>query len=170
MNSTASFDHILIRDASVLVRVPRGTRCLETLTNAEFFDVRTGVQLREIYPDLQEIELHTGYLLSEESAGAVLKSGAPTVLDPAADPSKVVTILDVKQRKLDSVVADSILDQVKIVTELLQEFLAVADHAQKEQRFWLSQQILPLVRKFSGRELEEIQEILEWFRSLPTIR
>jgi hypothetical protein len=170
MDSKDSYEHILIREATVLVRVPRGTRYVGVDTNPEFFDVRTGVQLREIYPDLQEIELHRGYLLSEESAASVLRSGTPILLDPGADPSKVVTILGVKQRKLDSVVADSILDQVRIISALLQEFLAVAENAQKEQRFWLSQQILTLVRKFSGRELEEIEEILEWFRNLPTRR
>ncbi|MCX5861878.1 MAG: hypothetical protein WCG29_04905 [Desulfomonile sp.] len=168
MDSKGSYDHILIRDATVLVRVPKGTRRVISGGHPEVFDVRTGVQLREIYPDLQEIELHRGYLMSEESAESVLRSGTPISLDPALDLSKVVTILEIKQRKLDSVVAESILDQVRIIADLLQQFLAVADISQKEEKFWLSQQILTLIRKFSGRELAELEEIVEWFKKRPS--
>jgi hypothetical protein len=49
----------------------------------------------------------------------------------------------------------------------LNEFLHVADGAQSEERFWLSQQALALVRKFSGRELAEFEEIVDWFKNRP---
>jgi|GEM_PF-491656 len=167
MDSADQYDHILIRDATVLVRVPRGYRRICGETRAEFFDVKTGVQLRQIYPDLQEIELDRGYLVSEQSAGAILKAGMAVALPPSVDSSKVVTILEVKQRKLDSVVADSILDQLAVIAELLNEYRSVAEAAQREERFWLSQQVLTLVRKFSGRELAELREIVDWFKSRP---
>ena len=47
------------------------------------------------------------------------------------------------------------------------EFLDAADHAQKEERFWLAQQVLTLVRKFSGRELAELEGIVEWLKRRP---
>jgi hypothetical protein len=50
---------------------------------------------------------------------------------------------------------------------VLHEFLDAADHAQKEERFWLAQQVLTLVRKFSGRELAELEGIVEWFKRRP---
>ena len=165
MKTEDRYDHILIRDATVLVRFPKGIRDSES--GSEFFDVRTGVQLREIHPSLQSVELDRGYLLSEEVASAILRSGAPVMINPSVDLSKVVTILEAKQRKLDSIVADSIIDQLRVMTLLLQEILDAANAAQKEERFWLAQQILPLIRKFSGRELAELEEIVDWFKERP---
>ncbi len=167
MEAETSYDHILIRDAAILVRVPKGCREAGGENAPELFDVRTGVQLRQIHPSLQDAELRRGYLLSEESALAILKAGTTVVLGAPADLSKVVTILDMKQRKLDAVVADSILDQVRLIAELLEEFLDAADNAKKEERFWLSQQVLGLVRRFSGRELSELEKLVEWFKSKP---
>jgi hypothetical protein len=165
MKIEEKYDHILIRDATVLVRFPKGMRDSERAT--EFFDVRTGVRLKQIHPSLQTAELDRGYLLSEEAASAILKSGAPIITDPSADLSKVVTILEAKQRKLDSIVADSILDQLRVMTVLLQDILDAAKTAQKEERFWLAQQILPLIRRFSGRELAELEEMVDWFNKRP---
>lgn len=163
METDDGYDHILIRDATILVRFPKGTSDSENAS--EFFDVRTGVQLKRIHPSLQAVELDRGYLLSQEAGCAILKSGAPIISDPSADLSKVVTILEVKQRKLDSIVADSILDQLSVIAALLQDILDAASTAQKEERFWLAQQILPLIRKFSGRELAELEEIVDWFQT-----
>lgn len=165
MDTDDRYDHILIREAAILVRVPHGCREQGEEVNAEFFDVRTGVQLRAIYPDLQDYELCRGYLISGEGAAAILRSGTGIRMDPSADHAKVVTILEAKQRKLDSVVSDSILDQIRVIERLLREFLRVADGAQREERFWLAQQALSLVRKFSGRELAELEEIVEWFKT-----
>lgn len=165
MDISDQYDHILIRDATILVRVPRGCRTTNDEVTPEFFDVRTGVQLREIHPSLQDPELDRGYLLSEECAAAIVREGTPILSIPTTDLSKVVNIVDIKQRKLDSVVADSVLDQVRIIADLLQEFLNVADKARKEERFWLSQQALSLVRKFSGRELAELEDVVEWFKT-----
>ncbi|AFM27042.1 hypothetical protein [Desulfomonile tiedjei] len=159
MSTAGDFDHILIREASVLVRVPEGIRELNDDIVPEYFDVRTGVPLKNIYPELQTIELHRGYLLSPEDAQGILRCGLPG-LEP-----KVISILDVKQRRLDSVVADSVLDQLKVLTELFGEFLRAAEDASQEERYWLSQQVLGLLRKFSGRELQELQETVEWFRN-----
>lgn len=170
MNREDQYDHFLIRDATVLVRLPRGCWKRGDENDPELFDVRTGVQIREIHPPLQEIELDRGHLLPEEFANAILKSGTPITADPSADPSKVVNILDIKQRRLDSIVADSILDQIRVIKQILETFLEVANGAQPEERFWLSQQALTLVRKFSGRELTELEEILDWFRNRPTRR
>jgi hypothetical protein len=153
-------DFILIRDGSVLARVPREREDAESQFPIEFFDVRTGVQLKEIQPD----ELARGYQLSAAQAAMIVKSGIPILTDPSADFSKVVSILGVKQRKLDSVVADSILDQLRVIKGILDDFLTIASSAQEEERFWLSQRLLPLLRKFSGRELAELEETIEWFR------
>jgi hypothetical protein len=158
---------MLIRDATILVRLPRGYRTANDACVAEFFDVRTGVQLREIHPALQDVELDRGHILPEEFAAAILKSGTPIMAGPSTDQSKVVNILDMKQRRLDSIVADSILDQIRAINAVLRDFLNVADEAQVEERFWLSQQALTLVRKFSGRELAELEEIVDWFRNRP---
>ncbi|MBI4966125.1 MAG: hypothetical protein HY913_22790 [Desulfomonile tiedjei] len=163
METDERYDHILIRDATILVRFPKGGE--GPAAASEFFDVRTGVQIRAIHPSLQKVELDRGFLLSDEAAGAILRSGAPILSDPSADLSKVVTILEVKQRKLDSIVADSILDQLRVITALLQHILDAANTAQKEERFWLAQQVLTLVRKFSGRELSEMEEIVDWFKT-----
>ena len=125
-----------------------------------------GIALR-VYPDLQDYELCRGYLLSAEGAAVILRSGTGIRMDPSADHAKVVPILDAKQRKLDSVVSDSILDQIRVIERLLREFLRVAEGAQREERFWLAQQALSLVRKFSGRELAELEEIVDWFKTRP---
>jgi hypothetical protein len=159
MSTAGDFDHILIREATVLVRVPEGIRELNDEIVPEYFDVRTGVPLNNIYPELQTIELCRGYLLSSEDAQGILRCGLP-----GSEP-KVISILDVKQRRLDSVVADSVLDQLKVLSKLFVEFLQAAEHASQEERFWLSQQVLGLLRKFSGRELQELQETVEWFKN-----
>jgi hypothetical protein len=161
------YDHILIREATILVRVPEGIREISEDHAPEFFDVRTGVPLKQIYPSLQAVELDRGYLLPKGHAAALIKCGTPVSCGPFLDASKVITILEVKQRKLDLVVADSILDRVRLLVGLLQQFLNVADAAQNEEKFWLSQQILSLMGKFSGRELSEIEDIVEWFKSKP---
>jgi hypothetical protein len=164
MNDSEDYDHILIREASILVRVPRGVRDLNKDVKPEFYDVRSGVPLKHIYPELQAIELHRGHLLAAEDAHGILKwAFAADAAFSGLD--KVVNILDIKQRRLDSVVADSILDQVRVISDLLKEFLSAAENAQKEERFWLSQQVLGLVRRFSGRELSELQETVEWFKN-----
>ena len=167
MSTADEYDYVLIREATILVRVPRGAQETAPEILAEFFDVRTGVQLRQIYPDFQANELQRGYMLPDGHAGAILRGGTPMTGGPSVDASKVVTILDARQRKLDGVVADSILDQLRTLTKVLNEFLDAADHAQKEERFWLAQQVLTLVRKFSGRELAELEGIVEWFKRRP---
>jgi hypothetical protein len=164
MNAADEYDYILIREATILARVPRGTARTGAQAVPEFFDVRTGVQLRNIHPAFQADELQRGYTLPDGHAGAILKGGSPLSGGPSIDPSKVVTILEARQRKLDAVVADSILDQLRVLTNVLQEFLAAADQAQREERFWMAQQLLTLLRKFSGRELAELEEIVEWFK------
>jgi hypothetical protein len=165
MSKPEEFDYVLIREATILVRVPHRMTKTSAEVPPEFFDVRTGVQLRQIHPAFQADELQRGYVLPDGHAGAILKGGTPLSGGPSVDPSKVVTILEARQRKLDAVVADSIIDQLRILTNVLQEFLDAADHAQKEERFWLAQQVLTLLRKFSGRELAELEGIVEWFRS-----
>lgn len=168
MDTKPTYDHILIREASILVRVPRNQGQWDLQISPRFYDVRTGVELREIYPPLHESELKRGFPISENSAAGVIRAGLPIGSGPDVDYSKVVTILELKQRKLDSIVADSVLDQVRLIADLLERFLDVADNAQKEERFWLSQQVLTLVRKFTGRELRELQEIVEWFQERGT--
>jgi hypothetical protein len=167
MSTADEYDYVLIRDATIVVRVPRCAAETAPEVLPEFFDVRTGVQLRQIYPAFQADELQRGYILPDGHAGAILKGGTPITGGPSIDPSKVVTILEARQRKLDAVVADSIFDQLRILTNVLHEFLDAADHAQKEERFWLAQQVLTLVRKFSGRELAELEGIVEWFKRRP---
>lgn len=165
MSDEGQYDYILIRDAAILVRIVRcGCQTGDTAHPA-FFDVRTGVPLREIHPDFREAELARGTLLPEEAVVAILGEGARFGIDGSMDISKVISILDVKQRRLDSVVADSVLDQLRLISDLLREFLSVADGADREERFWMSQQVLTLVRKFSGRELEELRELVQWLRS-----
>jgi hypothetical protein len=165
MNDEGQYDHILIRDGAILVRV-RCASCATTQdAQPEFFDVRTGVPLREIHPRFQTGELERGVRLPPEVVATILGAGAPFGTEGMVDISKVISILDVKQRRLDSVVADSVLDQLRLISNLLREFLSVANLAEKEERFWMSQQVLTLVRKFSGRELEELQEIVQWLRS-----
>ena len=101
-------DHILIRDGSIIVRVPKGLRELSDNVCPDFFDVRTGSQIYKIFPRLQSFELHRGYLLSETETAIILRHGKT-----GEDVIKVITLLEVKQRKLDTVVADSILDQLR---------------------------------------------------------
>ncbi|MGO9570132.1 MAG: hypothetical protein ACLP5H_21595 [Desulfomonilaceae bacterium] len=167
MSTADDYDYVLIREATILVRVRRGAEETNPEVLPEFFDVRTGVQLRQIYPAFQADELQRGYTLPDGHAGAILKGGTPISSGPSIDPSKVVTILEARQRKLDAIVADSIFDQLRILTNVLHEFLDAADHAQKEERFWLAQQVVTLVRKFSGRELAELEGIVEWFKRRP---
>lgn len=167
MSTADEYDYVLIRDATIVVRVHRGAAETAPEVLPEFFDVRTGTQLRQIYPAFQADELQRGYILPDGHAGAILKGGTPITGGPSIDPSKVVTILEARQRKLDAVVADSIFDQLRVLTNVLHEFLDAADHAQKEERFWLAQQVLTLVRKFSGRELAELEGIVEWFKRRP---
>ncbi|MFH0822477.1 MAG: hypothetical protein V2B18_06975 [Pseudomonadota bacterium] len=112
-------------------------------------------------------ELTRAFPVPEDTAAGIMKAGNPTWGAKSAEGPKVVSILDTRRRRLDSVVADSILDQVRVIKDLLQSFLQVADPATPEERFWLSQQVLTFVRKFSGRELEELEDIVEWFRNKP---
>jgi hypothetical protein len=156
---TDSFDHILIREGTIIVRLPKGVRQLAKDLPIKLFDVRSGVELPGIYPNPQEIELKRGYLLSDRDATAILNYRA------ASKKSKVVTILEAKQRKLDTVVADSILDQLKLIIETLGEFSEIADNAAPEQRLWLSQQVLPLLPKISGREISDLKDIVDWFKT-----
>ena len=130
-------------------------------------DVRTGVQLKEIHPPLHASELSRGFALSEESAKAIIDSGAKGLLGPSVDFTNVVSILEVRQRRLDTVVADSVVDRLRTITVILQDFLKVCDNAQHEEKLWLSQQVLSLIGKFSGRELEELEEIIAWFKTKP---
>jgi hypothetical protein len=165
MSTEEQYDYVLIRDAAILVRIRRLPADAPEETGVDLFDVRTGVQLRCIHPTFQLSELDRGYPVSEECASAVIAGGVPAGIEAGINLSKVVSILGVKQRRLDAVVADSILDQVRVVSDLLNEFLQVADAAEREERLWMSQQILSLVRKFSGRELEELRSLLEWLRA-----
>lgn len=164
---TRDFDHILIREFCLLVRIPSSGTGYQ-LSDAEIFDVRTGVQLPVIHPELQAAELDRGYKISEEAANVILKAGQTVLAIPTVELSKVVSILDIRQRKLDSVVADSILDQARKIADILQAFLQVADRAKAEERLWLSQQVLTFVRKFSGRELAELENVVEWFGTRPS--
>jgi hypothetical protein len=167
MECRTDFEHYLIRDATVLARIPAGLFDVCETGAVKFFDVRTGVQLKEIHPPLTPADFARGHRIPEGFAISILKSGSPLGVDPCGDGAKVVPILEIRQRKLDSVVADSVLDQVRVIKNLLQEILNVGDMALPEERFWLSQQLLTLVRKFSGRELSEIEEIVEWLKQGP---
>lgn len=166
MQDKDRYEYILIRDATVLVKLPKGNRDAES-ADSTLFDVRTGVKLREIHPPLQSIELQRGYCLEAVYAASIIKSEYDLGEEADIEFSKVVSISDVKQRKLDSVVAESILDQLRAVVNLMQQLLAIADSLPKAERFWLSQQILTFVRKFSGRELAELEDIIEWFKNQP---
>jgi hypothetical protein len=167
MANESRFDYYLIREGLVLARVPAGRDDVEAADAVEFFDVRTGVQLRGIHPPFNADELSRGHSLLEEQAAVIIASGMPLFGDPSVDLSKVVNILEMKQRRLDSVVADSVLDRVQLIRDMLQDLLNVAAIARSEERFWLSQQVLPLLNKFSGRELSELEEILEWMKKRP---
>jgi hypothetical protein len=161
----ADYEYILIREAMVLVRIPRRGESSSDQADPVFFDVRTGVQLPGIQPPLQSGELERGHSVPPAFAASIIGDGAPLGASPAVDLAKVVSILDLRQRKLDGIVADSVLDQLRTISDLLRDFLAVADDAQREERFWLSQQVLTFTRKFSGRELAELRQIVEWFRT-----
>ncbi|MEW6347600.1 MAG: hypothetical protein AB1646_00935 [Thermodesulfobacteriota bacterium] len=167
MDGGTEYDHYLIRDATVLARIPCGLFDAPEPGAVTFFDVRTGVQLKEIHPPLGSGDLTRGHLIPESFAMSILRAGSPLGPDPMRDASKVVPIIEIRQRKLDSVVADSVLDQVRVLRDLLQHVLDVAESAQPEERFWLSQQLLTLIGKFSGRELSELEEILQWFTQRP---
>ncbi len=167
MECCTDYEYYLIRDATVLVVIPKGLFEISDADAAKFFDVRTGVELREIYPPLRPADLSRGHQIPLGFAISILKSGSPLGVDPSQDASKVVPILEIRQRRLDSVVAASVFDQVRVIKDLLQDILNVAEMAQPEERFWLSQQLLSLIRKFSGRELSEIEEIIEWLKRGP---
>ncbi len=165
MQEQDKHNHLLIRDGAVLLRIQRDEEDRFRLETAEFFDVRTGVKLKTLLPELKETELRRAYKLTDESAWAIIKAGAATGAEPTVDLSKVVSILDVKQRRLDNVVADSILYQIEVIRDLLDQFLQVAKNARNEDRFWMSQQVLALLEKFSGREMAELEDLIEWMRS-----
>lgn len=166
MTDQTKIEYVLIREGSVVVRIIAKENEGSDEQLLEFYDVRTGVRLRKIYPPLQQVELDRGCRISAEAAGVIIRSSVSGNDKEISDSSKVVTILEARQRKLDSVVADSILDQARLISGILRDFVDVADHCHKEERLWLSQQILSTVRKISGRELSEIQEIVEWFKTI----
>ncbi len=166
MTDQTKYEHILIREGAVIVRIVHSGDDSADEMSMEFYDVRTGVRLRKIYPPLQPVELQKGARISHEDACVIIRAKAFTKEKELSESSKVVTILEARQRKLDSVVADSILDQARLISNILRDFLDVSDHCRKEERLWLSQQILSTVRKISGRELSEIQEIVEWFKKM----
>ncbi len=157
-------EYVLIREAKVLARIDRGKEQAQNRLAPELFDVRTGVQLRDIYPPFEASEVERGYKISKEYAVLIFAGGVPFGVELDSNRSNVVDITDVRQRKLDSVVADSIFDQLRVISELLNKFLQAAENSSKEERFWLSQQVLSLMRKFSGRELRELEEIVDWLK------
>ncbi|MGD9817077.1 MAG: hypothetical protein AB7V04_00095 [Desulfomonilaceae bacterium] len=163
MTNQSKSDHILIREGSIIVRLLQSESEEPTL---EFYDFKTGVRLKKIYPPLKPVELEKGCRITLEAACAIIKNLCFSDDPETSESGKVVTILEARQRKLDSVVADSILDQARIIANILRDYVELADHCNKEERFWLSQQILTTVRKISGRELSEIQEIVEWFNNI----
>lgn len=166
MTDQVKSDHIIIREGAVIVRIIHEEDASTDEQFLEFYDVRTGVRLRKIYPPLQQVELEKGCRISADAACVIIRTSNPANELELSESSKVVTILEARQRKLDSVVADSILDQARLISNILRDFIDVADHCHKEERLWLSQQILSTVRKISGRELSEIQEIVEWFKKI----
>ncbi len=158
------YEYVLIREAKVLARIDRGKKQGQNRLAPELFDVRTGVQLREIYPPFEPTEVERGYRISKEYAALIFAGGVPFGAELDANRSNVVDITDIRQRRLDSVVADSIFDQLRVISELLNKFLQAAENSSKVERFWLSQQVLSLMRKFSGRELRELEEIVDWLK------
>jgi hypothetical protein len=167
MNEEVLYDHFLIRESTIVVRIARGAGGSEDTAVPEFFDVRTGVQLREIHPPFHSGDLEHAHKLSKEYGEAIIRSGRYGPIDYSVDFSKVVSILEVKQRRLDYVVADSILGQVRVIHDLLDQFLKLAEKVNDEERFWLSQQVLSLLSKFTGRELEELEEMVNWMSTRP---
>ncbi len=149
------------------MRIPQADLGHSGQSGLGFFDVRTGVQLKEIHPPFSPGELERGYPLPPEYAEQIMAGGAPYGAELHADLSKVVSLLDAKQRRLDAIVADSILDQLRVIKGLMGRLLDAAENASGEDRLWLSQQVLSLVRKFSGRELAELEDIVEWFQKRP---
>ena len=158
------YEYVLIREAKVLARLDRGKKQAQNRLAPELFDVRTGVQLREIHPPFEATEVERGYRITKEYAALIFAGGVPFGAELDANRSNVVDITDIRQRRLDSVVADSIFDQLRVISELLNKFLQAAENSSKEERFWLSQQVLSLMRKFSGRELRELEEIVDWLK------
>jgi hypothetical protein len=167
MTDREKWAHILIREGAILVRVPQADPGGVHRQGLDFFEVRTGVQLKDIHPPFRPDELERGYPLPPEYAEQIMAGGAPHGAGLNADLSKVVSLLDAKQRRLDAIVADSILDQLRVINDLVGRFLDAAGNASGEDRLWLSQQVLSLVRKFSGRELEELEDTVEWFQKRP---
>jgi hypothetical protein len=167
MSVSKQYHYYLIRDAAILVKTANEPGSCASDSCYDLFDVRTGTHLKDIYPAFDPTELARGFKLSEETAAVILKSECLSKNRENNSAAKVVTIIEARQRKLDSVVADSIIDQIDIISKLLQDFISVTRKASREERFWLSQQAITLVRKFSGRELAELQEILDWFKTLP---
>jgi hypothetical protein len=161
------YEYVLIREATLLVRIKQANQEAQDNLTPELFDVRTGVQLREIHPTFEAMDLERGYRLSKEYAATIIAGGAPFGAELDPNRSNVVNITDIRQRRLDAVVADSIFDQLRVISHLLNKLLQAAEDAPKEERFWLSQQALSLIRKFSGRELSELEEIVEWLKSRP---
>lgn len=161
------YQYILIREATVLVRIKQANDEAQPQLTPELFDLRTGVQLREIHPAFEATELERGYRLSKEYAATIIAGGAPFGAELEPDRSNIINITDIRQRRLDAVVADSIFDQLRVISRLLNKLLQAAEDIRKEERFWLSQQALSLIRKFSGRELSELEEIVEWLGSRP---
>ena len=166
MDVSKHYNFYLIREGAILVKTLEEENAEPSEISFELYDVRSGAHLKDIYPPFEVPELKRGFRLSEETAALILRNEC---LSPNKDHNcvaKVVTIVEARQRKLDAVVADSIIDQVNVIALLLQDFMSVAHKATREERFWLSQQVLTFVRKFSGRELAELQEILDWFKEL----
>lgn len=164
MTEELSDEFILVREATVLVRISPAAESNRDFDSARLFDVRTGVELKGIHPPLSVEDFVRGFRVSPATGEAIIKSGFIGWTGQPPD-AKVVSLLDVKQRRLDTVVADSILDQLRTITSILQSFLSVADKAGKEERLWLSHQLLTTVRKFSGRELAELEEMAEWLKN-----
>jgi hypothetical protein len=159
--------YVFIRDGMIMARLSPDTRGDGMPSKADFFDVRTGVQLREIHPPLSKRDLERAVELSEEYALSLMSESSDVEPQGEVFFDKVVSLVEIKQRKLDSIVADSIIDQLSRIKDVLQSFLNAAAQAQDDERFWLSQQVLPLLGKFSGRELAELEELAEWFRTRP---
>jgi hypothetical protein len=162
MGDKTAFTHMLIRDSTILARL-EGESGHYDPASTEFFDVRTGVKLKNIHPPMTDQDLERGYTIEAPLAQAILETGSAVWTGPDSDPAKVTSILELRQRKLDSVVADSIIDQVRVIHELLKKLLLAAELVRPEEKYWLSQQLLTFVRKFSGRELAEMDEMIEWF-------
>ena len=166
MDVSKHYNFYLIREGTVLVKTSETEGSDPSDISFELYDVRSGAHLKDTYPPFEATELKRGFRLSGETAALILRNEYLGSNKDHNNVAKVVTIVEARQRKLDAIVADSIIDQVNVITSLLQDFMNVARKATREERFWLSQQVLTFVRKFSGRELAELQEILDWFKEL----